>query len=495
MERICIVTHSSVISTPGDWEVLYSLRNAASSAAHFSFVNTIRQRTQQFPMKRLLLYLLVLTSPFFMFAVAFGRDTLPMWIVVIMFLYLYCTLLIEGGTFWFERSSVWLVLFVSVYLLWTLYIVIADPGGSWLGRTQGDRAVTTLLRIIYVAGLFIVCSSILVTEPKSTFLKILRAQMLIGSLLALFGVIQYVAVTVFGYSGFSGIAPTNASFAEKSSFFRLGAERVYRATSVFNEPAWFGLYLAPLMTKIVAAKLSAQKIFDDFFDWIILLVVSLAVVVNLSFTAILSLAVVAILYLLDTLRKKGGFRFLKHMVLILFAAAAALVLIGGFVLSRLDRMLALQDPSTIDRLFRLYTGVTVFWDNLWLGLGPGGYAFIYPKLGGLDRTIMASPLNFWLTFLTDVGLIGCVPFFCFLASILRRMNRNRRKDPLLEVFWWGTIAYLVVLSTTDYWYGELFWTELAISLTLIAAMRSADVHPENFGKPAGEQLQGERRSG
>ncbi len=446
-------------------------------------------------MKRLLLYLLVLSSPFFMFAVAFGRDTLAMWIVMLMFLYLYCSLLIEGGTFWFERSSVWLVLFVSVYTLSTMYIIIADPGGSWLGRTQGDRAVTTLLRIIYVSGLFIVCSSFLVTEPKSTFLKILRAQMLIGSLLALFGVIQYVAVVVVGYSGFSAIDPTNASFAEKSSFFRLGAERIYRATSVFNEPAWFGLYLTPLMAKIVAAKLSAQRIFDDFFDWIILLVISLAVVVNLSFTAILSLAVVAILYLVDTLRKRGGFRFLKHMVLILVAAAASLVLIGGIVLSRLDRVLALQDPSTIDRLFRLYTGVTVFWENLWFGLGPGGYAFIYPKLGGLDRTIMASPLNIWLTFLTDVGLVGCLPFFWFIFSILRKMNRYRRKEPLMEVYWWGTIAYFVVLSTTDYWYGELLWTELAISLTLVAVARSADDNPEHFGNPARERLQGERRSG
>jgi hypothetical protein len=446
-------------------------------------------------MKRLLVYLVVLTSPFFMFSIAFGRDTPAMWIVMLMFAYFIYHGIFEGGVVWFERSHFWLVLFVSAYVFSTLYIMITNPAVSWLGRTPVDRAITTLLRLLYVAGLFIVCSSFLVTEPKATFLKILRAQMVIGSFLALFGLIQYVAFVVFGYHGLSGIAPTNEAFAEKSSLFRLGAQRIYRATSIFNEPAWFGFYLTPLMTKIAVARLSKERIFDDLIDWTMLLAISLAVIVNLSFTAILSLAVVAILYLLDALRKKGGFHFLKQTALILSTGLAILVLIGGFVLSRLDRVLGLQDPSTIDRLFRLYTGATVFWEDLWIGLGPGGYAFVYPKLGGLDRTIMASPLNIWLAFLTDVGLIGCFPFFCLLFSILRRMNRYRRKNPLLEVFWWGTIAYFVVLSTTDYWFGELFWTELAISLALVAAIRSADLHPELFGKLAREQLQGERRSG
>jgi O-antigen ligase len=423
-----------------------------------------------------------------MFSIAFGRDTPAMWIVMIMILYFFYNGIFEGGSIWFERSHFWLVLFVSAYIISTLVIVLLEPHGSWLGRTPVDRALTTLLRVIYVATFFIVCSSFFLGQPKGIFLQILKTQIAIGGLIALFGLIQYVAFVVFGYDGLSGIAPTNEAFAEKSSSLRLGMQRVYRATSIFNEPAWFGFYLAPLVAKTAVARLSKQRIFNDALDWALLVVFSLAVMVNFSLTGLVSLTVVSILYLIEAMWKKRGIRFLKQTAIMLLAIVVVMIVIGDIVLFRLGLVFQFQDPSTLDRLFRLFTGATVFWENFWLGIGPGGYAFLYPKLGGVDRTIMATPLNIWFTFLTDVGLLGTIPFLFFLFSVLRRMNRYRRENSLMEVFWWGTIAYLVVLTTTDYWFGELLWMELAVSLSLVAAIRSADNHASYFGQSMAELL-------
>lgn len=425
-------------------------------------------------MKRLLVYLVVLTSPFFMFSIAFGRDTPAIWIVMIMILYFFYNVIFEGGSIRFERSHFWLALFVSAYIISTLVVVLLEPHGSWLGRTPVDRALTTLLRVIYVATFFVVCSSFLLGQPKGIFLQILKMQIAIGGLIALLGLIQYVAFVVFGYDGLSGIAPTNEAFAEKSSSFRLGTQRVYRATSIFNEPAWFGFYLAPLMAKTAVARLSKQRIFNDALDRALLVVFSLAVMLNFSLTALVSLTVVSILYLIEIMWSKRGVRFLRQTAIMLLAIVVVMIVIGDLVLFRLGRVFQLQDPSTLDRLFRLYTGAGVFWKNFWLGIGPGGYAFIYPKLGGLDTSGLATPLNMWLTFLTDVGLLGCIPFFCFLFVFFRKVKKYRKENSLIEVYWWGIIVYFVALSINDYWYGELLWLELAIALALVSGVRSTN---------------------
>lgn len=404
-----------------------------------------------------------------MFSIAFGRDTFTMWIAIIMFAYFVFDALMEGGKIWYDRSYFWLGCFLSVYLVSVTGFALVETSVSWLGRTPLDRAATTSLRLLYVVSLFIVCSSFLANSPRDFLWRVLQVQLILGAILASFAILQYVSVVVFGFYGFSEIVPSNESFSEKSSFMRLGTEKIYRATSIFNEPAWLGFFLVPLLAKIIVAKIVGEKIVSKFVDSSLLAILFLSILVNFTLTSLLSLSIVGFLYALSAFWRKKHKNFLWIILILVSASTVLFVFAGDTIIARFTRVIEFKDLSTLDRLFRVYTGMKVFLENFWIGVGPGGYAFHYPRLGGWETTIMASPLNIWLSFLTDVGIVGFIPFIGFLFSILRRLNRQRMSDPMAEIYWWGIVGYLVVLSTTDFWVGELMWIELAIALTLVVS--------------------------
>ena len=116
-----------------------------------------------------------------------------------------------------------------------------------------------------------------------------------------------------------------------------------------------------------------------------------------------------------------------------------------------------------------FTGLRVFLENPLIGVGPGGYAFWYPRFGGFVVGGMASPLNMWLYFLTDVGILGVIPFALFVANIARRSYRSVSTHPLVIVYLWSLVSFLVLHSTNDMWYIEIFWFELAMMVVLISS--------------------------
>jgi O-antigen ligase len=84
----------------------------------------------------------------------------------------------------------------------------------------------------------------------------------------------------------------------------------------------------------------------------------------------------------------------------------------------------------------------------------------------MDPTLMAAPLNVWLHFLTDVGIVGFIPFIVFLGMILRSAFKASKQEPLIGVYLWSIIAYLILLTTLDFWFLEMLWFEIAVLLCI-----------------------------
>jgi O-antigen ligase len=418
------------------------------------------------PLGTWLLYLFTVAYPFFMFAVVFTRDSIPFWVTILIILFVGVRIISLQGSFWLDRSFVYLLLFLAAYVIGTLVIDLSDLSYSWLGRTPLDRAATTSLRLLYVVCAFFAFANLLAGAEERVFVNILKIQLYGGAFLALFGIVQYVSVVFFHTSALVGIAPTNETYALRSNILRLGTERIFRASSIFNEPAWFGFFLTPLVVKCFVAWFKGLIIGSRMLHFSLMVLFAAAVLANFSLTALLGTAAVVAVAIMRLARRSPR----KTIVLLLVAAAALAALLvsplGSPLLGRFARIVELRDPSTIDRLVRLYTAVKVVLLYPWFGVGPGGFAFFYPRMGGLDWAIMATPLNIWLSVLTDVGIVGFVPFILFLANILRRSARVGRLHPLVSVYLWSVLTFLILLSTLDNWFGEMLWFELAILLTL-----------------------------
>jgi O-antigen ligase len=427
------------------------------------------------PVREVLLYVFAIVAPFFMFSILFGRDTPGMWVVIVMGVLVLIESIQDGGRIWVDRCFRWLLLFAAVYFLVTFAMILQEPVGTVLRRTRVDRAITTDLRLIGVVASFLIFASILADAPERVLKQVLHVQMYTGAVIAGFGIMQYLVFQLAGSTALAGIEPTNEAFAAKSFVLRISGQRFFRSTGVFNEPSFFGFYLIPLIVKSFTAWYSGLTIGSKKVHIGLMVIFGAALLTNFSFTALMGVFAIAIVVVVVGLLRSPRVALSLAAIAIAFFGILVVSPIGSAMLERFGAVFALRDLSTLDRLLRVYTSTLVFLDNPVFGVGPGGYAFWYTKLGGLDYTIMASPLNIWLSILTDVGIVGFVFFILFLVSIMKRAFRYLDRHPLVGIYLWSTLAHLVLLSTVDIWFVEMIWFELAMLLAVVAGegLRSA----------------------
>ena len=414
------------------------------------------------PILKLLIYTYVVVSPFFIFSVVFSRDFPSFWVIVILFLLIVVEVARGGGKVCYDRTMLYLALLFSAYVINTLAILFEEPLYTWAGRTPLDRAIGLDIRLMYCFLAFCIFMYVLFRVDEGVFRRLFQIQLMIGVLIALFGITQFLLYTVFGSTALTGIESTNETFQRKSTFAPLGVTKVFRSSSIFSEPSYFGFYLVPLIVKGVISWVKNYVIFSKVFDLSILVIFVVALTVNFSLTALLSLAIVLFFFSVKNLSKNPQMALWTIIICVLIASVVFFSPLGDAVASRLAKVFELADPSTVDRFVRAYAGLIVFLQHPWFGAGPGIFAFIYPKIGFLvERTLMHSPLNVWFTILTDVGLIGIVPFLLFLRRVLRMARGAFGKYPLVEICFWSVISYLVLLTTVDFWFLDIFWFELA----------------------------------
>lgn len=425
----------------------------------------------QLPLLEWLLYLYTVTSPFFIFAVVTTRDTVSFWVVVLMTLLVLCETVRRGGQFVVDRTLLYLGFLLGAYGLVTLALYLEGPSLTVLGRGQVERALTVDLRLLFVVVAYAVFLQCLAGAREEVFRRILRIQLGLGAVLAAFGILQYVMFAAFDSTTLAAIKPSNEAFALRSFLLKVGRERVFRSMSVFSEPSFFGFFLIPLFVKTLAAWFLRVEIWPPWVLRGLALLFGIAILTNFSLTAIVACAILGMIVLAVAVWKVPRIAVSVFLVAVLFVSLASLTPAGAAVVERVGQVAAFRDLSTLDRLLRAYTGFLVFLEHPLAGVGPGGYAFWYPQMGGLDRSVMVTPLNIWVSFLTDVGVLGAIPFLAFIVAVLRRGLRARTTKPLAAVFLWSTVSYLVLLTTLDFWFLEVVWFEFALLVTLCSPLR------------------------
>ena len=422
----------------------------------------------ELPLKDWFLYLYLMVSPLYMFAIVSDKDWPALWVLLAMALMMVVEFVRNGGRLWVDRSFLYLWLFLTVYVASTLIVYFSDSPLSLMGRDPVERAFTTMSRLIYVIFAYVVFVNFLADGTEKTFRRIFAVQMSIGVLIALFGIVQYISVVFLGSNALTEIEPTNESYRLYSSYSGHGAQRFFRAAAFFSEPSAFGFFLVPFFVKAFVARTQGYILGGKIMHALIILTFVIAMLFNLSMTAIMSTVILVSLYGLYSL--KGSGRLWKFGALFgLIVGVIVVTPAGLLVVQRLDRVIGLADVSTLDRLFRVYVGLQVFISNPIIGVGPGGFAFQYPLFGQLVFGGLATPLNVWVTFLTDAGILGLVPFVLFLANVIRRGLRARQRHRLVTVYLWSIFSLLILLTTLDAWYWETLWFETAMLVGLASS--------------------------
>ena len=237
-----------------------------------------------------LLYAYAVVYPFFMFSVLFSRDSIPFWVVVAMTGFVLLTVATRLGKLWVDASMWPLLGLIVVYLCSTTFLVASDAGLRWLGRTQLDRAVAVDLRLVEVVIAYVVFVNLMAVVSRRQLENVLRIQMWGGCLIAAYGVGQFVTATIFGSSLLPIIPPTNDAYSARGTMMLVGHETVYRATSIFSEPAYFAFFLVPPVTKVIMMWFGAMRLMSRRSLIIVTVVLVSALACNFSMTGILSMA-------------------------------------------------------------------------------------------------------------------------------------------------------------------------------------------------------------
>ncbi|MER3524975.1 MAG: hypothetical protein C4326_13230 [Ignavibacteria bacterium] len=427
----------------------------------------LRQSPFDIPLHVWLLYAYVIAAPFFVFSVVTGRDTFSNWVVGLMFVVMCLDVIQMRGSIAWDKSLSLLLIVLFVYGISTIVTLSQDSNLVWAYRTPAQRALGVTLRILIVVFTYMVFIHYLAIIDRDLYKKILHLQISIGVVLALLGLFQSIAHAVT--NSVIRLEPTNEAFALRSNIFRIGKEQVFRASSAFSEPSYFGFFLVPVAVKAALTFRNRLYLFDSrqahLATSMILLV---ALIANFSLTALGVLGFLITVSVVLSVRKSPRLAGATALVGILTLVAMALSPLGELFVSRISRAVELRDLSTLARLFSGYVGIQVFIENPLFGVGPGGFAFHYARLGILvDPGQMHTPLNVWISILTDVGLLGFLPFIGALVFVLHRGLLGAKRDPLVSVFFWSVIAYLLLLTTVDLWYLDIVWFEIA-SLAILA---------------------------
>jgi O-antigen ligase len=417
--------------------------------------------------KEWLIYAYAATSPFFVFSVFFTRDTLALWILGVMIILFIVELISSGGRFWIDSSFIPLALFLLIYLGRTMQIYFEEPGYTWMGKSPLERALAIDLRLSLAIVSFIVTVNYLANAPRRVFILILKIQIVVGIFLIIIALLQYAGYAFYGQSDFLKFEPTNESYYSRGSIFRLGHHKIFRSASIYNEPSFFGFFLVPLLMKVILIWGQKINIFTSFWISSLLIFIILGIYSNFSFTAVFSIVILFVMFTMIVWF--GPYRKVSIWIIVFFSIFIIIMSFlpySNVIVDRFSHIFELRDGSTLDRLFRVYTSSIVFIDHPFFGVGPGGYAYFYPRMGGMDPTSMATPLNIWLNFLTDVGVVGFIPFIIFLVLILKQAFKAAKYEPLVGVYLWSIIAYLVLLTSVDFSFIEILWFDFAILVCL-----------------------------
>jgi len=234
----------------------------------------------------------------------------------------------------------------------------------------------------------------------------------------------------------------------------------WRIFATFFNPNPLGGFFAMMAPLAVSASVAAavrwQRLTWGFAAFLLLL----ALVPTYSKGAAVALVVAMVVYLVLMAKTGANPRRKLGIVLLAFAAIAALAMAAVIASPGLrNRLSGTLGPRSVSNMFRLLTWkgtVHMAADHPWLGIGPGAFKHAFPKYA-IAGYVEAAHENY-LQILAEQGVFGAAVFLWLVGAVLftGRQAVARAPDGGARALAVGAIASITVLlvhSLFDYdWY-------------------------------------------
>ena len=340
----------------------------------------------------------------------------------------------------------WIYLYAAVYL-----------AGAWFSVSRRSSLKVGALTVAFLLFAIVLENAI---RSKRQLDGLIRAMVLVGAVVALYGVCQYL----FGW-GYQ-----SAAWVDSDMFSSI----TFRVPSTFSNPNMLGQYFI-LIIPFGGACLLTAKHWNSRMVWLICCgLMCVCMLLTFSRGAWLGLLFAGAVFfvLLDP----------RLILLAPFAFAALVLVMPDAVIGRFTSIGNMGDASTSYRVY-IWMGVLAMLKKYWLcGIGPGDGAFnlVYPAYS-YNSIVAPHSHNLYLQIICDAGICELLVFLMILFHYFRRlcvaMGREKDRDSrLFQIAAVASICGFLVQAMTDYSFYNyrvmfLFWAVLGIGAVL--AGRSA----------------------
>ena len=340
----------------------------------------------------------------------------------------------------------WIYLYAAVYL-----------AGAWFSVSRRSSLKVGALTVAFLLFAIVLENAI---RSKRQLDGLIRAMVLVGAVVALYGVCQYL----FGW-GYQ-----SAAWVDSDMFSSI----TFRVPSTFSNPNMLGQYFI-LIIPFGGACLLTAKHWNSRMVWLICCgLMCVCMLLTFSRGAWLGLLFAGAVFfvLLDP----------RLILLSPFAFAALVLVMPDTVIGRFTSIGNMGDASTSYRVY-IWMGVLAMLKKYWLcGIGPGDGAFnlVYPAYS-YNSIVAPHSHNLYLQIICDAGICELLVFLMILFHYFRRLcvAMGREKDwdsRLFQIAAVASVCGFLVQAMTDYSFYNyrvmfLFWAVLGIGAVL--AGRSA----------------------
>jgi len=292
-------------------------------------------------------------------------------------------------------------------------------------------------------------------------LLILRSLCLMGLMVCLYGIIEFITGQNFIYK-------------DLVHNFCYEAFKGRRMMSTHIHPAPLGTYLVAIFPLALVLILKEKKVFFKRLAIIFALIIFISIILTFSRGAFLG-AVISMSIMLSFLFKRNRIFFIPLLILLVAAIiiiSSLLFYYGYHYFYRFGFQglsAAVIYTSKIDRFASI---LNILKDHPFFGLGLGHYRVFFdyylPHLANVTGQLSKVPDCMYIALLTETGLIGFAGFVLFISFLFKSIWHKLKlvsgyEDRLLIVgFLSGFVGVLVAFLTYDglYWIAPsyLFWT-------------------------------------
>ncbi len=209
--------------------------------------------------------------------------------------------------------------------------------------------------------------------------------------------------------------------------------------------------------------------------WVLLFLGSFVIFTSGSRAGMFGFLIGSVLIFLSqtSLIKQGKFRFILILVTVSVAALLALNFPADFTSGVTNKIIKVVDGAD-RRLFLYESGLAIFLQNFWFGVGIGNYTvalqehvisnglFMDSRIVNYDISRFTHPHNELLFWLIQIGFVGCLPIILGALFILRNWWQQGINKFLLysglsfPLVLQTMVSYPLILSATHYFLLLIF---------------------------------------